>query len=311
MVILRVDEHQLERIKGRSNKTYRNAIEPLIKFLEEHDCDPLQEEVDEILMEYKNHRRYQVTRSKFGTLIAAVMHVLPEIERLPWSSSSSRGWLKVEPPQRTAPLPGWLSPLYQGGMAEKGDEESGIVLRVQSMTGMRPSEALGMAPEDVLLDPEHPGEEGLEGCTLIRLKKTKRGRQQVVVIRPVTTERDQNTLILLRRLKERTPRGVPMARVDYQRYRGHFIRISEKWGIGWKIRPHSPRVGFATDSHARGDARTKTMEMARWEREDTFKGYLDEVASMAVSIGEEAIRLGARARYVEANLDRIFPHYYY
>ena len=64
------------------------------------------------------------------------------------------------------------------------------MLRVQSLTGMRPGEALHVTPDDVLLPPEDPDEPGLFGCTLIRLKDTKRGRAQVVAVKPQVRKKD-------------------------------------------------------------------------------------------------------------------------
>lgn len=311
MVMLRMDEHQVQRIRERSNKTYSAALSPLIEYLERHGADPLLEELDEIMMEYKQDEKRRLTRAKFGTTVAALMHVFPMLERLPWAQSSSSGWLKAEPPTRTAPLPKWLSPLYQAELSSSGYEEAGVMSRVQSMTGMRPGEMLAALPEDVLLPPDQANEPGLHGCTLLRLGKTKRGRPQVVVIRPPEEEEDKKTLIMLRRLKERTPRGKPMANISYPNYRNSFLRTTDKYQLPFRIRPHSPRVAFATDNYAKGVAKGVIMDSARWERDDTFKGYLDEVAAMSVSVGEHAARLGATSRHVELHLDRYFPNYYY
>ncbi len=53
-------------------------------------------------------------------------------------------------------------PVFQVELSLHGHEAGGVMLRTQTMTGMRPGETLGAKPEDVLFIPEHPGEHGFE-----------------------------------------------------------------------------------------------------------------------------------------------------
>lgn len=311
MTILRMDFHQSRRVSEHTLIIYRRALEPFLKWLRKQGLDPKESaEMDEALIEYKNSEdgRHILTRAKFGHLVSAITFVLPPFRgHLPWSASVATGWEKHVPPVHTMPMPKWVARLYMVQLGLMGHPEMGLMLGVQQAKGLRPSEACGIKPEDVMFDPDG-GIEGsaLKGTTVIRLGKTKRGRPEVAFFK----EGENPELVKrLRRLKEHSAPGVPMAGMSTQTLRKTMDHITRRLGIPFRMLPHSPRAGFATDAVAAGVSVNDIRLTGRWADERSFKIYLDIIAAMAVDLDSVSGHLKDVSRRVELNFDQYFPYY--
>ena len=68
-------------------------------------------------------------------------------------------------------------------------------------------------------------------------------------------------------LREPLPKGTALAGVTTARYRSLFQQVNRKLGNPFPMKPHSPRVGFATDSVARGVKTSDIRREGRWSQE--------------------------------------------
>ena len=111
------------------------------------------------------------------------------------------------------------------------------------------------------------GMPGYLEAPVIRLgEKTKSGRPQTVIFRAGEAP---ELLQRLRLLSLRTPTGMPLISISYNKYRLLFQLVSQRLGIAERMLPHSPRAGYATDASALGLSVSDIMKEGRWSKEAT------------------------------------------
>ena len=128
---------------------------------------------------------------------------------LGWSQSVLKGWAVGSTIHHTAPLCAGPACWFSTHLAAMGHPRLAAGFGVQVRKGLRPSELLGITPEDVLL-PEEQGTSVAEGRVAITLGSktgTKLTRPQSITIQCVETP---NLVSVLRLMKRYTPRATPL-----------------------------------------------------------------------------------------------------
>lgn len=308
MVLLKQDAHQLYKVTRATLGLYQKDVAPFTDWLEEIELDPTEaEEIDELLIIWKNLERSKMTKTKFGRLVAGVILAHPNLKgHLPWSGCVIHGWDKALPPMRTFPLERWLSRIYAQEIALMGYPELAVMSLVQQVKGLRPSEAINLKPEEVLesiLSQAHG--DGRRAAVVLKLgDRTKKGRAETALFR----EGESPELVKrLLKLKEVTPKGVAMSGVTTEKYRKILDRINLDLNNPFRIMPHSPRAGFATDSILWGKSVPDIMREGRWTHEATFKGYIDLLQAMAVQMAPLGEKLRSRSQALLDDFVTEFP----
>jgi hypothetical protein len=248
------------------------------------------EELDDLLIEY----RYgvdgagPVTKGVFEHLVAAVERILPHYKGLLCLCKAEISqWRVVYTVRHSVPLiPQWALVLAYGFL-HLGLAPVGALVLLQSLTGRRPSEAMGLNEQHVILPSPRITDTGA-GSLLHGVKSgTKANRPQSVrVTHPLA-------LLMMGALKCAAPAG---GRLTHLLTLGGLSYVMSKAAevmrlnhLGWK--PHSGRSGFVTWRSMQGDRPEAIMAVTRHVALASFRTYLDVTA---VAAGKLALELESR-----------------
>ena len=173
------------------------------------------------------------------------------------------------------------------------------LLLLQSMTGLRPGEALGLLLDHLVLPGVLPGGGSFAHLLLGPVAGTKAGRPQVVRV---------DTPFALWLVVRLFFAALPGAAITYLKSLGGYAYLIQRAAraanltVNWT--PHSPRAGFVTWMFLHGLSREKTMTTTRHQSVRSFRVYLDAQAVVAGKLAQELLD---RNHEVE-NLMASLPH---
>jgi integrase len=277
-----LDSEQALKVKPITLERYRTQASHFVAWARGQHFHPVSaEDWDDVLVEYKNANTPMLTRAKFTTLIAAVEFFFPHFRsKLNWAHSVVSGWTAGNPIKHAVPLGKMPAKLLGMHMAHMGHARLGLGLILQSTTGMRPGEMLGITTFDFTF-PEDMGSTLEERPLVIALAPrtgTKVKRPQVVMLPALHA----NLVALLRALRAQTPPGERLFPQSHLTYRNIIAMIDRRLGIQANWTPHSPRAGFASDGKAEGVPFQELREQGRWQSDSSLRTYLDVVAASAI-----------------------------
>ena len=283
-----VDAHQAARITPGTLENYRLALRPFLEWLGQASTMPQgADQWDEALVRFKNEFAGDspgtLTRSKFVRLVAAVEFVLPRFRgHLPWSHAVCTGWAHANPIKHTVPLGKALSKLMAIFLASSGCPRLGLALVLQSHTGLRPSELLGLVGSDVSF-PEDSGRSLKQYPCVLALgtrRSTKVRRVQTVLL-----DDSLSDIVMLLRCVVRAGRAADrLLPVSLSFFRSALRRVEAQLGVQCGFGAHSPRAGFASDSRAEGWSFERIREAGRWTSDQSLRIYLDVVSARSVLV---------------------------
>ena len=297
-----VDPTVIDKYKDASLQRYRKALSKFLAFIQLHNFNPTgPAQWDDLLAEWKS--QCKPSKSDFEATVASIEMVLPRLKhKLKWSRAILSAWNITHQTRHTVPMTSAPAKFLGCCMASAGHPRLGAGIVVQSFSGMRPSELVGLAHEDVLL-PEDRNIASAEYAVLALGVRhgTKAKRAQTVQIS------EPEIVALLRWLKRTSSVGDPLLGYTYEQYRRVLQRECERRGlsqIGWS--PHSPRSGFASDCIANGLGFPKTMELGRWQSESSCKGYVDITTAASILVTFRLNHLGASMSFCCSRLLSFF-----
>ena len=200
-----LDPHQTAKVKPITVERYRAAALLFVSWAEPRGLAPsCAEEWDDLLVEFKHSLGDKLPRAKFVQVITAVEFFFPRYRgQLGWAHAVVAGWTASSPIRHTVPLGKNPSKLIAMHFSSWGHCRIGVGIVVQSHTGLRPSELLGILPEHIAL----PEEQGYTldimplSIALSPRTGTKVKRPQVALI----TKSNPELADLMRFLKFHTP----------------------------------------------------------------------------------------------------------
>lgn len=293
-----LDPHIKARLTDGSLKRYRTCIQRFLAFIIDNKFDFSDYgEIDDLLVEFKN--ACAVSKADFETTIAAIEFALPGAKgQLPWSRTVAKSWSSSHVPQHTVPMCEGPAVLIGCHMSSRNHPRLGGGLIIQNALGLRPSELLGIAHEDIML-PEDRGE-SLSGTAVVGLGMrhgTKAKRPQTVTLSSA------KKVALLRWLKRNSRTGQHVVGCSYTTYRQILADTTAAMGlkeIGFT--PHSPRSGFATQCISAGLGFSRTRELGRWVSESSLRTYLDLTAASGIQVNLQTRHLAAAQAYCCAHV---------
>lgn len=163
-----------------------------------------------------------------------------------------------------------------------GHARLGAGLLAQVVSGMRPSEMLGVRGKDLLF-PEQRGSTLFEHPLVIALgvkTGTKSKRPQVAVI----SSKYPYLVEILRSIVAHTAQENLLFPYTINHYRSliHQVESSLGLSVGWGA--HSPRAGFASDARAAGVPFEEVREAGRWQSDTSLRTYLDIVSAFDIQV---------------------------
>ena len=166
----------------------------------------------------------------------------------------------------------------------------GTRLVLQTLTGLRPSELLGLRERRILRP--------TVDCPrfIFRLgvgTGTRAQREQTTYLEWGC---DVEVSKLLWRLVHCTHDSDFLFPLSYAQYRALLAQVGEHLQLGVQFAPHSPRAGFATEESVRGVGVGSVRERGRWASEQSFKIYLDIVSASQI---EASFALGGATTSLE------------
>ena len=300
----RPDPQQLLKVKPGTLSRYRAMIARFTAWYQGagHVWEEL-EELDALLVLWKNHSPKPISRSMFANTVAGVELILPFARRrLLWSRAVLEGWAVSSPIVHTFPLSWPVALIIAAAMCRRGLRRMARGLLLQLLRGWRPGELLHLVAGDIIL----PEEAGVHagGVAVVHLGAragTKCKRPEADVVQPS----EVLVMKLLRDLKAGLEKNASLfAGFTLARYRTLLATICLLLGL-LGYRPHSPRAGYATARHLKGDPFSAIMEGGRWRAPSSLRTYLDAVAVLQqLTVGDGARWMSA-ALLVENNLDRV------
>ena len=279
-----MDAHLEARVRPRTILTYKRAALPFCQWVLAHFFAlETSEHWDDAIMLYKQDPEVNLTKNQFSVLMTAVQFYFPRFRgQLHLCRAAADGWSLLEPVHHTVPLGQTPSKLLACHWAARSMQRLGLAAVLQSHTGLRPSELLGLLPEHVLF-PSDTGGDPLTAPVLLALgvkQGTKVKRPQVAKI-----PADLKELIsLLWLCRQHTAPGHRLFPFSLSTWRTELRSLDELLGFraGWT--PHSGRSGFATDSRIAGKSFEEVREAGRWQADASLRTYLDIAAAATVLV---------------------------
>ena len=271
-----LDVHHCLSVNVSTLKRYRSALSEFVAFLVQRRANPTSgAELDLLVLDFKQEQ--SLTLSKLELLVASLEFHLPVLKgQLVYTKRASKGLCRTRSIQHTVPLLSEPAKLLALHLAALGKHRIALGLVVQCLTGLRPSELLGLREQHVF--------RSTSSCPrfIFRLgvgTGTKVQREQTTYLE---WERDLQVSKLLWRLVHCTESNALLFPVSYSQYRELLAQVGEHLGAGVRFTPHSPRAGFATEESSRGVDISNIRERGRWASEQSFKTYLDIVSASQV-----------------------------
>ena len=201
----RLDVHVAAKVTAGTLTRYREGARMLSVWAIPKGYTPsTSAEWDDVLMEFKSDQ--YISKANFTNVVAALEFFFPHLKgTLKWSHQALAGWNIAEPIKHTVALGKVPACLVSLHMNVRGYARLGVGCVLQVETGLRPSEMLGVLPEDIAL----PSDAGLTleqrpaSIALAPRTGTKLKRAQVVMLR----SHQKELIVLLDLLRALTPPG--------------------------------------------------------------------------------------------------------
>lgn len=148
---LRIDPHTLARRKPPSIAWYRASVNLFLEWCRQTGTWPNSyDELDDLLVEWKNDPACPPKMSQFVAAVAATEPILPCSKMcLPWSRAVSSDWQAGGNTNHHKPIPRSIAQLFATVFALLGYSRLGAGLIIQQSKGGRPSELLDVKGQDV------------------------------------------------------------------------------------------------------------------------------------------------------------------
>ena len=264
----------LEALKPQTQKTYLSALRDFEAFA---CASRLQlntrREVDAAAFQYILCH----TKSRGENLVAALYKCYPPLRgHLVWTAARLKVLAVSAPPVHHLPMD-WLVALAIAYFAvRRGVPRHGALLLLQWLFGLRPSEALNLRGDDLVVADCSLRSARLSFIRVGALRGTKAGRPQIVRARP--GDRAANFVLAL--LARRTPADTFLSSLrTLPQLQAVIARGLSDAAINLRFTPHCPRAGWATYRHTSGQSFTSLREDGRWRSDDSLRVYLDVVAN--------------------------------
>ena len=300
-----LDPHHIASVKASTFRCYQQCLRLFVIFLIESGANPgSAAELDLLILQYK--ASCHLSHSKLEQLIAALeFHLLPLKGLLPYSKRVAKGLCRVTSIRHTLPLLSGPAKLFGVLFVAAGFPCLAIGLVVQCLTGLRPSELLGLREQDVLRPtaacPKFVFRLGV-GCG------TKVRREQVASLHwgrdPVVAR------VLQQLLYEAEPESY-LFNVSYAQYRGLLARAEAYLGLEKLFTPHSPRAGFATEEFFTGLRRGGHPTKGALGVGTVLQNVPRHCVRLAGSSGFSLTGSGRRAGLQCGAFWRLFPAWYF
>ena len=274
----RLHDDMAHRVAPTTLRLYSKDFASLVLFVESQvPQEQFSSEAEELYFHIANFRdEMQLSRGLHGRLVAAVEFFCPEFKtKLIRARESLKGRLIHDPIKHTMPTTRRLAVGFGVKFAEFGRPRMGAAHIVQTESGLRASELLGIQEEHV---------DATDATTPITIAlglktSTKAKRLQAVIIR---YEKHPTSHLLLRMLKATTPRGRKIFPYSYAQYNGGVQLIDRHLHLNLGLSGHSGRAAFATEGLIAGDEVRTIMKDGRWMTGSAFRVYVDIVGALRV-----------------------------
>lgn len=292
-----------QRVSPDTLRTYKEALDPFLMYLQNRFDVALEEpeDVDLLLLEFRTE--FELTRSKHTLLVAALEFFMPHLKgKMILSREALRGRTNVDHIKHTIPIPSEAAHLIAAWHTSEGRYRMGAAVLVQHSTGLRPSELLGIQSDHVFVPI------GLVGAAKVSIRlgsvvSTKVKREQSVL---VCFSEYPFVCKLLEWLVNSTTPGGKIFGFGYSTYNNSFKLAEQHFRlqVGWTA--HSGRAGFATDLIVKGVPFSAVQARGRWLSENSFRCYIDVIGSLDTKARVSARGLWEEAVWCQQHIDQYF-----
>jgi integrase len=265
-----------------TNKKYIAAASSFYRWLVQHYLDPdTPDGFDRVLTTYLHHL-YKTGRGKGKAkdTFAGTLSLLPHLKgQLYLSALSLRGWNKLAPPRSYPPLTLELTFSIALNLTIHGHHRAAIATILAFDCLLRINEFLSLRRDDIA-DAKDARVSTTTAQMTIRLRKTKTGNNQSVIVRnPIV-------IYLLRNLIAPLPvssRSTLFAYTDDQ-YRRLFKQACSSLQLSGEYVPHSLRHGGATHCFVSGMPMEDILTRGRWKSTSSARTYIQSSRALAMSM---------------------------
>ena len=293
------------RVRPRTLDRYAEAIRPFICWATSVGLRlDTTVDLDRALLRFA-HEAPGVSRSSFGTLMAAIVFFLPEVGPFPLAVQTRRGLLAYSPTQHKTPALWVFALALAWGCLQRGRPLVGAAVLVQFAGLLRPSELLGLRSVDAVLPEVAPPFAGGGSCSLILGALSSRGTK-VNRLQSVTLDNVLAVGALRFLLSRAASPSVSLVGLTLAQY-GRELQASAElcqfplWGL--RFTPHSLRAGAATQARMDGMSVQELMFRGRWAHESTLRVYLD----VAMALATKTLRAAAPFAFLLSNPAHLSP----
>lgn len=159
-------------------------------------------------------------------------------------------------------------------MALTGQPRAAGVLLLHWCCGLRPSEAVQLASDNIL--PTWANKVTAQ-CAMVMLGPTVRTKSNRSRGIPLSFAEDPVGVLVADAFAASTPAGMRLSGLrSYQAYRTAFMKAIVKGGLSHhRWTPHSPRSGWASTKKLQGWTAAEIQELGGWANPVTARGYID------------------------------------
>jgi len=284
-------------LKPKTASVYRGYLQRFAAFMVEKklSCRYINE-IDQGAVWYI--RKFALSPAQASTLLAAVERAYPAAKwKLPYAHLLAKVLGEDRPPKHTLPEPWECAVALSQWLALQGYPRLAGIHLIQWGCGLRPSEAITLRCNQIVLPEENPSHRKRLGYLVLGPKAgTKSGRPQFVLVDP---ERSPVVMALMRRFRITTPSASLLTTVnDVPAYNRLLRRGCVALGIPL-FTSHGPRAGWATAERLSGRDFRELQEAGRWESDRSVRRYLDALA--AVDLRAQARHILPMATYIVAD----------
>lgn len=205
----------------------------------------------------------------------------PGITRMmPRSTKSLKGYHRLIPSKSHPPLTWPCTVMIALTMARNGNVQAGIATLLAFDSYLRIGELLGLRREDVAYGGDPRLKAGPINNVYIRLRRTKAGVEQSVIIN------NADVKVLVLSLCDTVAPNTLLFPYTTNSYRRLFKRVVAFWGLSSLYTPHSLRHGGCLYDHLNGVPISDIQHRGRWQQQKTAYRYIQSFtqAAMAMTI---------------------------
>jgi len=298
-----IDARLMIGLKPGTQRIYWKQLRNFGGWLDVRGYDPKYAyEMDNCLAEYLGTGL--VTLATFEHVLAAVERVAPHFKRkLEYSHAVLAQLRRHHPPKHTLPI-GWAPMMAVAlDLCNQGHKRVAGLLILQRSAGLRPSEALGLEAQHLILPNQNPWGRRRIAVLLLGVRTgTKSGRAQFTTI---DAEEYPTAIQIMTRFVSTTPKGVRLTAVgSVSRYSSLIEKASSRQHLA-RYTAHSPRAGWASAARLSGKPVMDTMEQGRWLSITSMRVYLDAVSILASELGAQSVT--PLVNYIQEDFAARFP----